>query len=158
MLIEWGNRIFFWLSSSRLNGIHVRTYSRSRRSSRSFASFESSTSLKETNPPINSCDNWYISSQRGAWQWSSISSVALTGVPGSPLSPGKPLSPGGPSLPGPPGGPGSPLVPSFPEGPGSPCSPGGPGGPGWPRSPLGPVSPAGPWEKDSQILTEIIKM
>lgn len=70
----------------------------------------------------------------------------LTGVPGSPLSPGNPLSPGGPSLPGPPGGPGSPLVPSFPEGPGSPCSPGGPGGPGWPRSPMGPVSPDGPWK------------
>lgn len=75
-------------------------------------------------------------------------SFILTGVPGSPLSPGKPLSPGGPSFPGRPVGPGSPLVPSFPEGPGSPCSPGGPRGPGWPRSPMGPVSPDGPWKMD----------
>lgn len=77
-------------------------------------------------------------------------SFILTGVPGSPLSPGKPLSPGGPSFPGRPVGPGSPLVPSFPEGPGSPCSPGGPRGPGWPRSPMGPVSPDGPWKMDME--------
>lgn len=106
---------------------------------------------------IITCDGWYVRSRCVPWQRSSVSLEVLTGVPGSPLSPGKPLSPGGPSFPGPPGGPGSPLVPSFPEGPGSPCSPGGPGGPGWPRSPLGPVSPAGPWEKESRMLAEIIR-